>query len=281
MEQSGALGEMASHQGWPPFRLTHCMTEGQITPPSSPTLLPARNRVRLQLSKLLQRSRSVQSKNGGAPDKYRSMSTRPSVAEMKAPFPLLLPHSPSVSEEDSPAPGCLSGLRRMPTSYNDLRGLAQQQGGSPITPLLPSPITGELEDEGRSYFKFHNPRSHSRTSNNGSIDNLQILSYYCSNEKSDSEGEQHSLHWPAVDDSHDLEESTASESSPATPIDQEFRDVLCADESGWLANTTSHQERRRRFKARFYQVVEHPCIDLQDGQREDQVVSLSRRSGLP
>jgi hypothetical protein len=199
---------------------------------------------------------------------------------MKAPFPLLLPHSPSVSEENSPAPACSSGLRRIPTSYNGLRGLAQQQAGTPMTPLLPSPITGELKVEERSYFKFLNPRSQSRCSDDGSIDNLQILSYYCSNEKSDSEGEQHSLFGLADDDSHDVGESTASESSPVTPIDQGCRDVLCADESGWLANTTSHDERRRRFKARYYQVVEHPYIDLQNEQGEDQVVSLSRSSGL-
>ncbi|KAK5232145.1 hypothetical protein LTR47_006674 [Exophiala xenobiotica] len=191
---------------------------------------------------------------------------------MKAPFPLLLPHSPSVSEENSPAPACSSGLRRMPTSCNGLRGLAHQQAGSPMTPLLPSPITGELKVEERSYFKFHNPRNQSRCSDDGSIDNLQILSYYCSNEKSDSEGEQHSLFGPADDDSHDVEESTASESSPVTPIDQGCRDVLCADESGWLANTTSHDERRRRFKARYYQVVEHPYIDLQNEHGEDPVM---------
>ncbi|KAJ4504721.1 hypothetical protein HRR83_003150 [Exophiala dermatitidis] len=31
-----------------------------------------------------------------------------------------------------------------------------------------------------------------------------------------------------------------------------------SDESGWLANTTSHEERRRRFKARLCQVVQRP-----------------------
>ena len=44
MEPTRTLSDMAPRHGRSPFRLTHCMTEGQMTPPSSPTVFPSRRR---------------------------------------------------------------------------------------------------------------------------------------------------------------------------------------------------------------------------------------------
>ena len=167
----------------------------------------------------------------------------------------------------------------MSTSYNDLRAVAQRHAmSSPATPLLPSPITREPRDEGQSYFKFHNPRGRNSISDNESLDTLKILSYYyedkqISNDLSlDDHVDYNTDHEEVVEDD---DHSTASESMPTTPLDHEYRATFCSDESGWLANTTSHDERMRRFKTRFYQVVQHPWRNAYKQHGRDEVVSLS------
>lgn len=102
------------------------------------------------------------------------------------------------------------------------------------------------------------------------------------------------------EDAYSTSSCTASDlPMPVTPSEYNYghdtetrhRDTATAafcssDESGWLANTTSHEERRRRFKARLYQVVQHPWSDVSahrrhggsrewkgEGEREGQVVS--------
>jgi len=245
---------MAAHQQVQScsFRLTHCLNEGQMTPPSSP-LPPCQNGSRLQLSRLLRRSKSVRTKASGMlQDRYRAVKPRPSVTNMRAPFPLLLPESPSGTEDESSCPSLRSaGLRRMSVSYKDLRALAQRQANSsPVTPLLPSPITRDFCDQ--SYFDFRNPgeRPYTSSSNGDSLDTCNILSYYC--DEADSKDE----HSDAALEDDNL--STASESMPRTPLEQEHQLTYSSDESGWLANTTSHDQRMRRFKARYYQVVQQP-----------------------
>ena len=203
---------------------------------------------------------------------------------MKAPFPLLLPCSPSPSEEDMPHTTCTSGLRRTSTSYNDLRSIAQRHAATPVTPLLPSPITIGVQEEGQCYFQFHNPRAQRPTSKDESLDKLQILSYYLGDEEEHVvSGEDSSAGSTndGCDDDDDDDAHSQSDYSPVTPIDQTCHDVFRSDESGWLANTTSHEERRRRFKARFYQVVQHPYSNHQGAQGDDHVVSRSRTSERP
>ncbi|OAP58148.1 hypothetical protein AYL99_07238 [Fonsecaea erecta] len=156
----------------------------------------------------------------------------------------------------------------MSASYHDLRALARKQVPSrPVSPLLPSPIVGAPQKESQPYFRFHNPRERLPTPvlSDDSLDSLHILSYYCDEQDQAS----HSGHGTLEDDNL----STASESTPVTPRDDdEYRGTLCSDESGWLANTTSHQERMRRFKARYYQVVQHPCTSVDTGDNEDGVM---------
>lgn len=276
MEQSTATMQfsMSPYRSRSPFRLTHCMTEGQMTPPSSPTFPPLRNGPRLQLSRLLRRSKSMRLKQSGLGDRSHTASTHPSLFELRVPCPLFLPDSPSATESDSTLPS--PGLRRMSTSYNNLYALAQRQANSsPVTPLLPSPICRQGRDGEQTFFKFHNPRDRISISSEGPIDSLQILAYYCSD--ADDDGEQHaeaeqddfSRHMLTEDDGL----SSSSDSLPVTPDNQESGVEFRSDESDWLANTTSHEERRRRFKARFYQVVQHPCTEVNREHGEDEVVS--------
>lgn len=281
--------DMAALRGRLPLSLTDCMTQGQMTPPSSPPLPSVRNGPQLQLSRLLQRSRSRSTKpkqSGLFKDKCRTTIPRPSVTEMRLPLPLLLPESPSLTRSNSPTTiaYCSPGLRRMSASYNDLRALAQYHAvSSPLTPLLPSPITRESQFEARSFVRFHNPREQRPSiSNDGSVDSLQILSYYCNDNDTNSyEGRADDLEEDTrgcsdrdtVED--DEESGTTSDSTPITPLDQDHQADFCSNESGWLANTTSHEERMRRFKARFYQIVQHPWTDVQREYGEDEVVGLS------
>jgi hypothetical protein len=250
-----------------------------MTPPSSP-IPPARNGPKLQLSRLLRRSKSVKSKQSGF--LQGGFRTHPSVVDTEAPFPLILPASPSDMEDDSSsiAPP-YAELRRMSASYSNLRGLAQHQAASsPVTPLLPSPITREFPRESEAYFKFHNPRERPRPSDsdsdNDSVDSFNILSYYC-DDPADSlwqpDGESLRGYSSRREPLEDDNQSTASESMPATPLEQEYPPALCTDESDWLANTTSHDERMRRFKSRYYQVVQQPWREVQTECGEDKVVS--------
>ena len=278
-----------------PFRLTHCMNEGQITPPSSPPLTSnptttAHNGPRLQLIRLLRRSRSIRVKITACQDKTRVAKSRPSVIEMRAPFPLLLPESPSVIDHAFPSQVSSPGtLRRMSMDYGNLRAVAQQQAAvlTPRTPLLPSPIVREPwfdysndKNNKKSEFGFGRSAYCDSLSDTASLNSEQILSYYCNNDEDENAGDEVEQQ-SRIDDEEDKDndeyenQSTASESMPVTPteLDLEYRDTFSSDESGWLANTTSHEERLRRFKTRFYQVVQHPLSDSLGGEDEDQVVS--------
>ncbi|EXJ73164.1 uncharacterized protein A1O5_04314 [Cladophialophora psammophila CBS 110553] len=161
----------------------------------------------------------------------------------------------------------------MSASYTDLRALARSQAASsPVTPLLPSPIAGEPQPEGQSHFKFHNPRERLPTPipNDDSLDSLHILSYYCNDP--DCDEQDRAAHSSEQETLEDDNLSTASESMPVTPRDHEYQGTPCSDESGWLANTTSHEERIRRFKARYYQVVQRPCTSARAGDSEHGVM---------
>ena len=244
-----------------------------MTPPSSP-LPSCQNKSRLQLSRLLRGSESVRSKASGLlRDKFRRATPRPSVMNMRNPFPLLLHDSSSATEDEASGTSLPSaGLRRMTVSYKDLRALAQRQASSsPATPLLPSPITGDFSYEDQSYFRFRNPRERPSTSssNTDSLDTSNILSYYCDHAENchsqdDHQSEQAALEYDNL--------STASESMPVTPPEQEYRPGYCSDESGWLANTTSHDQRMRRFTARYYQVVQQPWTRVRKEDDEDEEV---------
>jgi len=269
---------MSPHQSWPPFDLGHCMAEGQVTPPSSPLFLPLEKGSCLQLSKLLRRPRALKWKSDSSQKMSGALTAQSSLTKMKSPFPLLLPDSPSLTGRSSPATTSPPGLHRMSASYNDLRTLAQRHGVlNAGTALLPSPLAKDSQDDTRSYFKFYNPRDRTSISDNESLDSLQILSYYYDD---DNETRDRPIHVP-LDECSDHEQqinddnqSTTSESMPATPLDQEYRATFCSEESDWLANTTSYEERGRRFKARCYQVVQHPWTDVHKQHGEDEVVSL-------
>lgn len=269
--------EMASLQVRQPFRLTHCMNEGQMTPPASPALPQARHGPKLQLSNFFRRSKSIRSKPAGFHDRSRTTTIRPSVVEMKAPFPLLLPESPSVTENSPSIPNLSPGLRRMSTSYHDLRDFAQRQASSsPETPLLPSPISRGPETRDQPYFHFQNScRRRDSLADTDSFESEDILTYYCEERQYTKEqpcGYRRDS-WTSNDtEIDDEEQSTASESMPVTPSGQEYCETIRSDESGWLANTTSHEERMRRFKTRFYQVVQHPWTSAFGDAGEDEAV---------
>lgn len=262
--------EMAPHQAHPTSCLTPHSAEGPITPPATPPLSLSKAGQKFQLSKFLQRSRSRRWKHD-EPRIDGPRITRPPVAKMKTTFPLIPPPSPSVTPSSS-------GLRRMSMSYNDLRALGHQHAAlGPMTPLLPSHITAEPRDEGQSYIKFQSPWAQVSAPAEEMVDSLQIVSYYCNDEPAETPNNA-----PSYQEStrNDDDQSTASESMPVTPRDYEYNETFCSDESGWLANTTSHEERQRRFKSRFYQVVQRPWTDGYKEDGDEEVVShIHGRSG--
>jgi hypothetical protein len=131
-----------------------------------------------------------------------------------------------------------------------------------VTPLLPSPLAEEPQEHEHCYFQFQSPRKRTSSPSDYCVDSLEILAYYCDDNHADVEGLGDSSNGEMTpdddDDDDDDDLSTASESTPTTPRDQEQRETFCSDESDWLANTTSHDERYRRFKARYCSVVQHP-----------------------
>lgn len=279
-EPTGALinAEMAPLQVRSPFRLTHCMNEGQMTPPASPALPQARHGPKLQLSSFFRRSKSVRSKPTAFHDRTRTTTIRPSVVEMKAPFPLLLPESPSVTENSPSIPNLSPGLRRMSASYHDLRAFAQRQASTtPETPPLPSSISRGPEKQDKACLHFQNSyRRRDSLADTDSLESEEILTYYYDDRQPSNEqpcGYRRDS-WTSDDtEIDDEEQSTASESMPVTPSGKEYCETIRSDESGWLANTTSHEERMRRFKTRFYQVVQHPWTSALGDGGEDEVVS--------
>lgn len=260
--------------GQPPSCLMHCLAEGTIIPPTRRVQPLTCDGYRLQISKLLQRTRSVRSKANGLQSRLRRMATGSSLPQIKAPFSLKLTPTPRMSEEQSSTTLCSRELRRSGTSSEDLRGLARQHAVGPGTPLLPSPITHDSKHEEDSYFGLSDTRAANQTLNDAVLDKLQILSYYCNEEDSGSTTGGYLCCESATDDkASENDDSTASDSVPVTPIDQISHPFVCSDESGWLANTTSHDERQRRFKARVYQIVQHPCNQYDPEYADDQVVS--------
>lgn len=275
--------EMAPLQGILPSRLTHCMHQGQMTPPASPSLPQARHGPKLQLSNLFRRSKSIKSKPVGYYDRPKTTTIRPSVAEMKAPFPLLLPECPSVTEASPSIPNLSPGLRRVSTSYYDLRAFAQQQTSSGTnSPILPSPISREPDGPSQGYFPFPDRcKWRDSLADTDSINSEDLLTYYCDDiptRKQQTSGYRRDSWTSDETQIDDEEQSTASESMPVTPSGQEYCETMCSDESGWLANTTSHQERMRRFKTRLYQVVQKPWVNTFRDAGEDEVVSYPTNS---
>lgn len=262
------------------FRMPHCLADGQLTPPESPDApnsKPAtRNGPRLQLPRLLRRTKTDHDQPHLSV--RRTSPVRPYVSEMKAPFPLRLPDSPTESDcssSPSSSPMFAPELRRRSPTYHDLRSLAAQQkrqiSRRVNTPLLPSPIEKDEMTQSDSYFTFNNPRK-PRPKEYHSYQDLHILSCYCE----DKDKQDANVDSPArrVEGSEDTRQDDDSRSistvdTPTTPTDQIYRiSAYQSDESGWLANQSSLEE--RRFKARCYQVVQQVPTDA---NKDEDVVS--------
>ena len=264
------------------LKRAHCMADEQLTPPSSPDAVRrALPRPKLQISKLLKRPKIV--KKDTALTSHRVESTVTSnVNDMRDPFPLLLPPSPVNSEYSSTStvsPIPQPELRRMSTSC-DLRSIAARQSMLKVTQvytlLLPSPIAQGTAEANQSYFRFQNPRALLPGEGDyTSYEDLHILSCYYDGSKPGSMDEIEK----ALEDDDCLSrgslmsEDGGSDSTeiemPRTPPEQISRSTTCSDEGNWLASDQSHEERLRRFKARCYQVVQHPMSDKRDKQGGD------------
>jgi hypothetical protein len=268
------------------FRKAHCLADGQLTPPSSPDA--PRQRVtrhipRLQLSKLLRRPKLTKSSSSSQP---HHPVDRPYVSTMKEPFLLLLPDSPKDTDCSSlptVAPVDPRELRRVAVSYHDLRSIAAQQSTSrpsPAATLLPSPINHELFEQDESYLPFRNPRLTKTDGEYKSYEDLHILSCYYDDSKAASmqeierQLEDDNVSEASLSPDNEGNDSTASEDLPRTPDDRPVRATFGSNESDWLANTTTQTERLRRFKARYYQVVQHPMDHVKDKKDENEIVSI-------
>ena len=274
------------------LKRAHCMADGQLTPPSSPDAVRrALPRSKLQISKFLRRPKIVKKDTALTSHRVESTVTR-SVNDRMDPFPLLLPASPLDSENSSTltvSPVPQPELRRMSTSY-DLRSIAARHSvfkATPVsTPLLPSPIDQGTSEADQSYFRFHNPRALPPCEEDyTSYEDLHILSCYYDGSKPGSMDEiekaleeddclsQGSLMSEDVDGDSDSTETEV----PRTPPEQINCSTACSSEGNWLASDQSHEERLRRFKARCYQVVQHPMSDRRDKREvDDQIVGDHR-----
>ena len=268
------------------FRKAHCLADGQLTPPSSPEAprqRSTRHRPRLQLTKFLRRPRL-------AKHRHTQCSVDPLersfVSMMKEPFPLLLPESPvdtDCSSTSTVSPIDPPELRRISASYHDLRLLATEQSVSrpsqPTTPLLPSPIEHDLFEQDPSCFRFRNPRIPRSDGEYKSYDDLHILSCYYDDSRTNSvqeierELDDDNVSEAALSLGDGDNNSTTSEDMPKTPTNRPIRETFGSEESGWLANSTTPSERARRFKARCYQVVQHPMDYRSDEKDENAIVS--------
>ena len=276
------------------LKKAHCLADGQLTPPSSPdeTSKPhARTGPRLQLSKLLRRPKAGKSNNIihiSHPTEIRTLQMPACVSEMELPLPILYPDSPVNSDRSGStevSPTSAPELRRISASYQDLRSAAALQTSPKLshntTPLLPSPITCDTKDPGGSYFQFRNPRIEKTVCEYKSYDDFRILScYYDESNTASLQDIQQSLEdvqhdppsTPPIVGDDDYASSTETEDMPITPRDQVRRPTVCSEEGDWLASTRSHTERMRRFKARCYQVVQHPMSSRKTQDNEDQIV---------
>lgn len=269
------------------FRRAHCLADGQLTPPSSPEAprpRVTRHNPRLQLSRILRRPKMAKARE--LPPQVDPRD-QPFVSPEKEPFPLLLPESPVETDASSTctvSPIDLPELRRVSASYHDLRSLAADQSllkpSQPATPLLPSPITHDLFEQGDAYFQFHNPRLPRSDGEYKSYEDLHILSCYYDDSRTESMNEiERALNDDNVSEAslspgHADDTSTASEDLPQTPKDREPRATCCSAESDWLANERTPSERMRRFKARCYQVVQHPRNESDERKDENGIVRI-------
>jgi hypothetical protein len=210
------------------------------------------------------------------------------VSESRLPQAYTDPESPVGSDYTSStiSPVSPPELRRVPDSYHDLRSAATDHSSKPPrleTPLLPSPIAYDIGGPDEPLFRFHNPRLVRSTNEYKSYDDLHILSCYYDDSKTaslqdiekqlDDGRDNHSEDlMEEVDDANSS--TTDTEDAPVTPRNQARRSTVCSEESDWLASTRSHSERLRRFKARYYQVVQHPVSTKRQESKEDQIVSV-------
>lgn len=249
-----------------------------MTPASSP-IPETRNPSRLQLSRLL-RSKFVKFDHRGLfEDRFRTATSQPIANSMSPPFSRPPPPSTVANNHSSGIPLPTRSLRRMSASHSDLRTIAKHKNSGLTVPLLPSPIEKEFPSSSTSYFRFHNPRESVLSSvlDDTPLDTFTILSYYCDDQGTDQEepdGDCSTLNCSDLESSEGDCQSTCSESMPLTPLDQKSQPTYCSDESDWLANTTSHEERMRRFKMRYYQVVEQHWTKVHTEHSGDEVVSI-------
>lgn len=274
------------------FGRAHCMAaDSQLTPPSSPdTARQKSNRTgpRLCFSKLLRRPKMLTkcpSSDAVAPIGHHYHLLAKDFA--------LLPESPAATEcssagtisTDEPLPE----LRRVSASYHDLRSFASHQcvplPPQPTTPLLPSPDTPELCQEDGTYFQFRNPRLPRDQSDYQSYEDLHILSCYYDESEAGSlddtvrelEGSSHEANNSFGDDASD---TIHSEDLQRTLKPSTAQQTLCSEEADWLANSTTPDERLRRFKARCFQVIQYPLHGVQDENAPNSIVSLCPRWGV-
>jgi hypothetical protein len=263
------------------FGRAYCLAaDDQLTPPSSPDArrYKFQQPPRLQLSRLLKRpklSRKCTTDNVVRPVELESI---------KQPFPKLL-DSPVETESSSTATGSpvdQPELRRVSASYHDLRSLGShhplQTPTHVPTPLLPSPITHHFPQKEATYFQFHNPRLPREEGEYRSYDDLHILSYYYDDSRTESLNDiERELDESPSEGGCSLQDddsnSSASYDLPVTPTNKAPRRIRCSDESDWLANSMTPDERLRRFKARCYQVIQHPISGIANGKDNDSVVS--------
>lgn len=283
-------------------RKAHCMNSLPRTPPSSPGFNDSPKEVepRLHLSKFLQKCDKRPAKrfcgtNGATPPgscgKRGSRSPFRAVTEMKEPFPLMLPDSPALTDEES-HDHKQQRLRRVSASHLDLRSLARVQAASTWngdTPLLPSPMfkPDEDEPEADSYFAYPQLTSISppRTGDDAPYEVHGIISGYCKRERWSllldevRQSKQASQLRHASSPWAQNHKPAPSGPQPTTlPSPPGNRDRACSTESNWLASNTSHEERYRRFKQRCCGVVQHPARRSAPARPagEDEIVGSSR-----
>lgn len=277
----GSQADMASF--FTSVRKAHCMNVQ--TPPSSPEFNGSSKPAgpRLHLSKFLHRGdkcspRRSRGTNGatsrGSCGKHVSKSSFRTVPEMKELFPLILPDSPTLTDESS-HDNERRRLRRVSASHLDLRALARVQASSTSngnTPLLPSPMFKPNEDqpEADSYFAYPKRRDTPPPEiedNDVPYEVHRIISGYCKRErwsllldevrqsKQESQLRHTSSPWAQAS------ETVCSSPKPATPPSPpRKRDRTYSTESDWLASDTSHEERYRRFRQRCCGMVQHPVL---------------------
>lgn len=161
-------------------------------------------------------------------------------------------------------------LRRVSSSYADLRAIAQRQAepsSSLSNPFPPSPwdFSDLLQSTSTEFDSIEvssdkdsgRDRGHEEPDleNYSSYEDLRILSCYC-------------------EDTGTFSPILEGQNLQHLPYN---RSTTCSTESKWFADTKPHDERLKRFRQRCYQVVEHPITKsasaMEDGENE--IVSVS------